>query len=168
MISHYQPPHSHQSSLMAGVCSTNEWNYNNRMARKSLLQSGTCQAGVNSCQVELLAAPLPRAPSRGCFSLHELKKFIFRKEMNTRLPACVTSTADHSLVQADLLVRAQTREACTQHRAPFALSKRQDSDSAVCCHWLAGLANAFANGSSACRRHAALFLRERIFCLMLD
>ena len=39
----------------------NEWNYNDRVARKSLLQSGKCQAGVNSCQVVLLAAPLPRA-----------------------------------------------------------------------------------------------------------
>ena len=61
MISHYQPPHSHQSRLIAGVCSANEWNYNDRVARKSLLQSGACQAGVNSCQVGLLAAPLPRA-----------------------------------------------------------------------------------------------------------
>ena len=26
-----------------------------------MLQSGTCQAGVNSCQFELLSAPLPRA-----------------------------------------------------------------------------------------------------------
>ena len=33
----------------------------NLIARKSLLQSGTCQAGVNSCQVGLLSAPLPRA-----------------------------------------------------------------------------------------------------------
>ena len=39
----------------------NEWNYNDQIARKSLLQSGTCQAGVNSCQVGLLAAPRPRA-----------------------------------------------------------------------------------------------------------
>ena len=46
---------------MAGVCSVNEQNYNDRAARKLLLQSGTCQAGVNSCQVGLLAAPLPRA-----------------------------------------------------------------------------------------------------------
>ena len=38
-----------------------EQNCNNRMARKSLLQSGACQAGVNSCHVGLLAEPLPRA-----------------------------------------------------------------------------------------------------------
>ena len=50
------PPHSHQSRLIAGVCSVNEQNYNDRVARKLLLQSGTCQAGVNSCQVGLLAA----------------------------------------------------------------------------------------------------------------
>ena len=31
------------------------------IARKSLLQSSTCQAGVNSCQVGLLSAPLPCA-----------------------------------------------------------------------------------------------------------
>ena len=31
------------------------------MGKKSLLQSGTCQAGVNSCQVRVLSAPLPRA-----------------------------------------------------------------------------------------------------------
>ena len=39
----------------------NEQNHYNRTARKSLLQSGTCQAGVNSCQVGLSSAPLPRA-----------------------------------------------------------------------------------------------------------
>ena len=38
-----------------------EQNYNDRIAGKLLLQSGTCQAGVNSCQIGLLAAPLPRA-----------------------------------------------------------------------------------------------------------
>ena len=46
---------------MAGVRSMNEWNCNNRTARKSLLQSGSCQVGVSGCQVGLLAAPLPRA-----------------------------------------------------------------------------------------------------------
>ena len=60
----------------------NEWNYYDRTARKSLLQSGTCQAGVNSCQVGLLAAPLPRAraaeggPTLVCASKSQVWKHV--------------------------------------------------------------------------------------------
>ena len=73
---------------MAGVCSVNEQNCNDRVARKSLLQSGTCQAGVNSCQVGLLAAPLPRARAAEGGPHTHLRQQITSAETHVRRQGC--------------------------------------------------------------------------------
>ena len=74
---------------MAGARSVNEQNYNDRAARKLLLQSGTCQAGVNSCQVGLLAAPLPRARAAEGGPHTHLRQQITSAETYVRRQGCM-------------------------------------------------------------------------------
>ena len=66
------------------------------MARKSLLQSGTCQVGVNSCQVGLSSAPLPRARARARARAAEGGPHAHLRQQITSAETCEDVRPEHS------------------------------------------------------------------------